>query len=109
LLYQGCLYGFDGNVGKSVLKCLDAATGAVKWVGPECPMGSLMLADGKLITMADGGELAVVQAAPDGYHELAKAKPLIGQCWTMPVLSNGRIYCRSNKEGQLVAVDVAGK
>jgi outer membrane protein assembly factor BamB len=109
VLYQGCLYGFDGNVDNSVLKCLDAATGAVKWVGPKYKMGSLMLADGKLITQADGGELAIVQAAADGYHELAKAAPLTGQCWTMPVLSNGVIYCRSNKEGQLVAVDVSGK
>ena len=109
VLYKGCLYGFDGNVDNSILKCLDAATGAVKWVGPKYKMGSLMLADGKLITQADGGELAVVQAAPDGYHELAKAKPLDGQCWTMPVLSDGVIYCRSNKEGQLVAVDVSAK
>ena len=59
--------------------------------------------------MLDGGELLVAEAKPDAFKELARAEILKGQCWTSPVLSNGRVYCRSNKEGERACVDVRGK
>jgi outer membrane protein assembly factor BamB len=40
--------------------------------------------------------------------DLARAQIMSGNCWTTPVLSNGRIYCRNGK-GDLVCVDVSGK
>ena len=66
--------------------------------------------DGKLIALSERGELAVVEASPAGYKELARAQVLSGRgkCWTMPVLSGGRIYCR-NTSGDLVCLDVKGK
>ena len=39
-------------------------------------------------------------------RELARAKVLDGMCWTMPVLADGRIYCRNSK-GHLVCLDVS--
>jgi hypothetical protein len=32
-------------------------------------------------------------------------KDLDGQCWTMPVVANGRVYCRSHA-GELVCLDL---
>jgi outer membrane protein assembly factor BamB len=109
VLWNGCLYGIDGdNDRKPFLKCYDFATGKEKWSQPGTGNGSLMMADGKLIVQCDGGKLIVVEASPDGYKELASCKPLDGQCWTMPVLCGGRIYCR-NHAGDLVCLDVSGK
>jgi outer membrane protein assembly factor BamB len=110
VLYKGHIYGLDGQMGSpGSLKCLDFETGEEKWAEKRMKPGGLMLADGKLIAMLDGGELLVAQASPEGYKELARAKVMKGQCWTYPVLSGGRIYCRSNREGELVCVDVRGK
>jgi hypothetical protein len=55
--------------------------------------------------LLDGGELLVAEASPKGFKELARAKVLDGKCWTMPVVANGRAYCRS-QAGELVCVDL---
>ncbi|MBN1417928.1 MAG: PQQ-binding-like beta-propeller repeat protein [Planctomycetes bacterium] len=110
VLYDGWIYGFDGQQGSTGrLACLDFATGKVKWAQGGLKVGSLMIADGKIIAMLDGGDLLIAEASPDGYEELARAKVLSGQCWTHPVLCGGRIYCRSNKGSELVCLDVGGK
>ena len=101
------LYGVHGQQGqKGSLKCLDFETGEVKWDQKGVPVGGgLTLADGKLFVMLDGGTLLVAEASPKGFTELARAKVLDDQCWTMPVVANGRVYCRSHA-GELVCVDL---
>ena len=105
VLWRGHVYGVDTGKTKGVV-CLDFETGAVKWSGPDVGVGSLMLADGKLIALSDKGLLTIVEAVPTGYRDHASAKILDGKCWTVPVLANGRIYAR-NAEGDLVCLDVS--
>jgi len=102
VLWEGHLYGFD----ESQLRCLDWETGDVKWTKRGMGKGSLMIADGKLIIMSDKGQLVIAEASPDSFNELASAKVLSGLCWTVPVLSGGKIYCRSHP-GVLVCLDVS--
>ena len=107
VLYKGHLYGVDGNAGrKCIVKCVDFATGRVKWATAVAGMASLMIADGKLIIMADGGSVAVADAVPGKFKAISQAKVLSGSCWTMPVLAGGKIYCRNNHKGQLICLDV---
>ncbi|MBN2131714.1 MAG: PQQ-binding-like beta-propeller repeat protein, partial [Sedimentisphaerales bacterium] len=109
VLWDGYLYGFDGQVGGSgKLTCMDLKAGQVKWAQAGLGTGSLMLAGGKLIVLGEAGKLAIVEASPDGYKELASAEILKGKCWTVPVLAGGRIYAR-NAAGDLVCVDVRDK
>ena len=108
VLWEGCIYGFDGQVGGGgKLTCLDLATGEKKWTQGGMGTGSLMIADGKLIILGEKGKLVIAAASPQEYKELASAEILTGKCWTYPVLANGRIYAR-NAAGQLVCVDVSG-
>jgi len=106
VLYKDYLYGFDDKS----LACLDFATGEEKWREEGLGLGSLMLADGKLIINSSKGELVLAEASPAGYKELARASVAPGakNCWVVPVLANGRIYCKNNK-GDLVCVDTGGK
>jgi outer membrane protein assembly factor BamB len=106
VLWKGYIYGVDTAKAPGVT-CLDLQTGDVKWSGPNVGVGSLMLADGKLIVLSDAGTLTIVDAVPTGYKELASAQILEGKCWTVPVLAGGRIYAR-NAVGDLVCVDVSG-
>jgi len=107
--YKGCLYGTSGHIKENgSLKCVDAATGAVKWTQPKMHC-SIMLAGDKIIALERGGMLYIVEADPSGYKEVAKGQVLGGQCWTMPVFSNGHIYARNNGAGDLVCLDVSGK
>lgn len=103
LLVKGNLFGNDDGT----LRCLDFRTGTVKWSKGGLGKGGLMAADGKLIVLSEHGLLSIVQATAAGYKELAAAQVLGGTCWTAPVLSGGRIYCR-NQEGDLVCLNVQG-
>ncbi len=104
VLVNGCLYGFD----ESELACMELATGAIKWSQTGIGKASLMLADGKFIILAEKGDLITAEPSPAAFKELARAKVLGGKCWCVPVLANGRIYCKNNS-GDLVCVDVSGK
>ncbi|MEJ2701713.1 MAG: PQQ-binding-like beta-propeller repeat protein [Sedimentisphaerales bacterium] len=107
VLWQGHIYGFDGQVGGGgKLACIDFKTGQKVWSQGGLGTGSLMIADGKLIILGESGKLAIAEASPEGYKELASAQILKGKCWTVPVLANGKIYAR-NAAGHLVCVDVS--
>jgi outer membrane protein assembly factor BamB len=80
----------------------------VKWSQKGLGKSSLMIADGKMIILTEKGDLVIAEANSDSYKELARAKVLDGLCWTVPVLSGGKIYCR-NHEGNLICLDVKGK
>jgi outer membrane protein assembly factor BamB len=110
ILYKGYLYGFDGQVNEGPLTCLDFKTGQKKWAQDDIRAGSLMLADGKLLIMSSKGDLIVAEAKPESFNELGRVHVLDSstECWTMPVLSGGRVFCR-NRGGDLVCLSVGGK
>ena len=106
ILYNGHLYGFDGDahLGRLVtLNCIDFTTGKLAWRQRGLGCGSLLIADGKLLVLTEDGTLVLAKASPDGYVELARSAFLEGRCWTVPVLSDGRVYGR-NADGKLVCV-----
>ena len=106
VLVGGHLFGVDGDAGnKNALKCLDFATGEVKWSVDNIGTGGVTAADGKLIILSARGELIIAPASPDEFAPISRAQVLGGKCWTVPVLANARIYCR-NAAGDLVCVDV---
>lgn len=106
----GFVYGVDAQGGDkdSRLKCLDLETGAVRWASPKAETGNLSAtADGRLLWLTGGGELVVVDARPEAYHEVVRAQVNGGKHWSPPVLANGRVYVR-NARGELVCLDVRG-
>lgn len=108
VLYDGHIYGFDGNTNRNKLGelvCMDFATGEEKWRHRGLGVGSLTISDGKLIILSDEGTLVLAEATPEGYQETGRKRILEGKTWTVPVLSHGRIYART-AEGEMVAVDV---
>jgi len=109
VLWKGFLYGMDDISNQQyALKCVSWDTGEVKWSEPKFGKGALMIADGKIIGLSDKGMLYVIDPSPEGFKPISQAQVLGGKCWTTPVLSNGRIYCR-NWKGDLVCLDVSGK
>jgi len=108
VLFDGHVFGFDGNTHNMAdcsLKCLEAATGKLKWKANELQLGALIVADGKLIALDHRGELFVAPASPDGFKPLARAQVIGGKCWIAPVLANGRIYVR-NAQGEVACLDM---
>jgi outer membrane protein assembly factor BamB len=105
---DGHVYGIVGfkQFANAPLKCVEIATGKVKWEQPGFGSGgATILAGGKLIVQHDTGQVTLVDPNPEAYKELGKVQPLTGKCWTMPAVANGRLFCRSVKE--IVALDVS--
>lgn len=73
---------------------------------PYFGRGSLILADGKFIIMAERGTLALAEPSVEGYREISRTSfpELKYPCWAAPVLSRGRLLLRS--ESHLVCLDL---
>ncbi|MEY4386828.1 MAG: Quinohemoprotein alcohol dehydrogenase precursor [Verrucomicrobiota bacterium] len=104
VLWKDHIYGVDDNQ----LRCVDFATGEVKWTDKASGKGTLILADGKLLVLSEKGELMIADASPEAFKPLSRAQILGGKCWTAPALANGKLYAR-NAKGDLVCVELGGK
>lgn len=107
VLLGGYLYGISGNESQdgTGLRCVEYATGSVKWTNTKVAHGAAVLVRGNLLVMTEDGELQVAPATPAGYQPTFRQKVLEPRVWTVPVYANGRVYCR-NSAGRLVVLDM---
>jgi outer membrane protein assembly factor BamB len=93
--YQGHLYGLDDGV----LVCLDQEKGERKWRGARYGHGQVLLSGDLLLVLAESGELALVEAKPDAFHEVLKFQALNGdKTWNPPALAGGKAFVRNHLE-----------
>ncbi|MDQ3171519.1 MAG: PQQ-like beta-propeller repeat protein [Acidobacteriota bacterium] len=94
VLHEGFIYGLD----EAILACIDAATGEVKWKGGRYGYGQLMLADGHLIVMTEGGDMALVRATPAKHEEVSRFTVFDARTWNHPAITNGILLVRNLQE-----------
>lgn len=101
IIHDGHLYGIFEfkKYGRAPLQCVNLKSGEIVWREQGFGPGNCALAGDKLVVLSDAGELAIVEATPDRYRELARADLLEGKCWSTPAVSDGRVYIRSTEEG----------
>ena len=106
VVYDGHLYGMFAfkKYGKGPLQCIELATGEIKWEKRGFGPGNCIIVSDKVIALSDSGEVVVVDASPNEYKEIARAKVLNGKCWSTPAYSDGRIYVRSTEEGACISL-----
>jgi outer membrane protein assembly factor BamB len=100
------LYG-TGGVG---LACLEFRTGKVRWRDRSIGAGSILAADGRLYLRNTRGEVALVEASPDGYREkgrLRQPRRTRFATFAHPVVAGGRLYLRD--DDLLFCYDVQAK
>ncbi len=100
VLHDGFIYGLD----ESILACMDAATGELKWKGGRYGYGQVLLASGRLIVLTEEGDLVLVAASPDGHQELARSPAIEGKTWNHPAMAGGRLLVRNL--GEMAAFDL---
>lgn len=98
------LYGVDGRQegGSARLRCVEWATGTVKWSVDRFGCASLIALDGGLLAITERGEAVRFDADPTAFHERARVAILTGTVRAEPAIQSGRLYIRDEK--QLVCV-----
>lgn len=90
------LYGTN----RATLFCSEFATGKVLWDERSIGSSAICYADGLLFLHGENGEIALVEATPDGYKEKGRfsppSQPDRGQAkaWAYPIVANGKLYIR---------------
>lgn len=108
VLWEGHLYGFDGDSHNSrtvKFSSMDFASGDVNWFQRGYGCGTVTIAGGHLILLSDQGELVLAKPDPNQCNEIAKRKVLPPTCYTVPIVSHGLLFCR-NDNGQAACVDL---
>jgi outer membrane protein assembly factor BamB len=100
VLKDGHMYGMFQfkEYGKGPVKCVDLATGEVKWSKEGFGPGHVILMGSEVVALSDAGEVVRFSATPSEYREISRQKVLDGKCWTTPAISGGRLFVRSTKE-----------
>ena len=94
---NGFLYGTHGreDIGVADLRCVEAATGKVRWTKAGTGVANLILADERLLIVGVSGRLALARANPAKYEELATFDLVQDVSRALPALAAGRLYVRT--------------
>jgi len=91
---------------RATLKCLEMATGKVKWEEQlRENRGNILVVDGKLLVLSESGELLLVSPDSTQFKPLGKVQVNRKPCWAPPAFSNGLFYSRNN-DGALTCFDL---
>lgn len=105
VLIDDHLYGFSGRI----LTAMNFETGEVTWQDRSVGKGQMILADGRLYVLSDGGVVGLVEPDPGEYREISRFEVGSGDypTWTLPVISDGTLYLRD--QDRLYAYDVKSR
>ena len=96
IFYKGYLYGIHGRQETGTeIRCITPATGKQIWSSGRMEHGLPLVADGKLLTLLESGELLIAEASPEGYKELAR-RQILGAGRAYPAISKGILFARDN-------------
>jgi outer membrane protein assembly factor BamB len=91
---DGLAYGLDDGI----LACIDLATGERKWKEGRYGHGQVLLINDLLLVQTENGPLALVEANPACYREVATLKALNSKTWNVPAMGNGCLLVRNDQE-----------
>jgi len=111
--HEGYVYASSGrHTENAELRCVELATGEVKWSEPNLTRASLMYVDGHFVCQSENGTLRLIKANPQKYELVAEAvledrprtepnpfgfqapKLLRYPAWAAPILADGLMYVR---------------
>jgi len=94
VLLDGHIYGAD----ESIFVCLNVRTGERAWKGGRYGFAHVLLAGRRLLIQCDNGDLALVEATPEAYREIARSPALDGTTTNPPALGEGKLIVRNASE-----------
>lgn len=110
IYHDGYVYGSSGrHTPEGDLRCVELATGEVKWREKRTTRSSLLKVDGHALALTEQGELRLFKLDSGKFDEKARweSPDLDYPCWAPPVLSRGLLYVRG--KNRLVCYELIPK
>lgn len=101
---DGHLFGLDDGL----LACVELATGARRWKDGRYGSGQTLLVDDLVLIQAEPGFIALAEARPDGFAELARLPALSAKTWNNPALAGPYLLVRNDREAACYLMPLAG-
>jgi len=101
--HNGYVYGSSGRHNSADLRCIELATGKVRWSQQGLGRSSLLLVDGHFICLNEVCDLVLLKATPEKFDAVSVTAPQDAQtgerylnypAWAAPILSHGLLYLR---------------
>jgi outer membrane protein assembly factor BamB len=105
--HAGFVYGCSGrHTEEADIRCVELATGDVKWKKRTRARSTLMMVDGHFVCLSEFGHLSLFKVNPEKYDEVSKYEvpELEHPSWAPPLLSHGLLYVRG--KGKLVCLEL---
>ncbi|TWU46954.1 PQQ-binding-like beta-propeller repeat protein [Rubripirellula reticaptiva] len=87
------VYGSSGGV----FRCLNVTNGELAFEGRSVGKGATVYADGHLYLRGESGDVALIEATPEGLREKSRFEQpdrSDEKAWAHPVISDGKLYLR---------------
>ncbi len=94
MIRDGFVYGLDDGI----LSCIELETGIRKWKKGRYGYGQNLMVGDLIVVLAEDGDLALVEANPEKYVELARLPALDGHTWNNPVLAGDMLLMRNSEQ-----------
>ena len=102
------LYGTTAQA----LLCIEFNSGKIQWDERALGAASLCYADGRLYLHGENGDVALVEASPEGYREKGRFTPAdqpkraqpMEKAWAFPVVAEGKLLIRDQNSVWCYAV-----
>ena len=119
---DGFVYGSSGrHTNEAELRCVELATGHVKWSEPNLTRSSLTFVDGHFICLTEYGELLLLKVNPEKFDLVSRFTPLRPEggadptglgparllsypAWAAAIVSHGLMYVRG--ENRLACYEI---
>lgn len=107
--HEGFVYGSSSRHSADAdLRCVDIATGEVKWTVRRTRWLTLAKVNDLFIALTEAGEVRIFKPNPGKYEQVAQwDADLAHPAWAPPVIADGRLYLRG--KGKLVCYDLRAK
>jgi outer membrane protein assembly factor BamB len=97
--------GTSGDFGPAFFAAVDVVTGEELWRERTFGRSQMVVAEGMLVIVDEGGDLALATATSEKLNVLARAEVLTENAWTPPTLVGTTLYVRDRQN--IVALDLS--
>jgi len=101
------LRGFAYGLSDGILECADVETGKRRWKQGHFGHGQILRVGDLLFVESDAGEVALVEASPEAFHELGRFQAIEGQTWNTLCLWGSYLLVRNSEEAACYKLPVA--